>query len=259
MTYFGLLKDLDLNSMTIKELRRIHLTKGLFHQVRRIPLSLNGSPNPVTSENSEPVYVPNAALTKEFYGYILDVYEDVIENSLIGFFYSYEEDILGLDAEEKRKVALRYYKEIVKSAIEDRFDILRNGKSPDGHTKISRAKKLELFGIRQEVLQERLTTENQIPLSYFLIGDATYFDDSLVYKIPILEEVLRFEASLKILLILNEEFQFEGDEYLTTHEKTRNFDDKTGPKKTKKKKTPLISDDEAIAFLIDTVFSKPSK
>ncbi|CAM4087454.1 hypothetical protein ZORO111903_00310 [Zobellia roscoffensis] len=256
MTYYGLLKNLDLNSVTLNELKGIHLYNGLFHEVQRVKLSLDGSPNAISKDNSQPVYVPNAEMTKEFYDFILEVYEDVIENSLIGFFYAYEEDILGLDEIDTRKIALKYYKEVARLTIKDEFDILSVRKSAAGHRLMNRAKKLELFNMRQEALQENLVTQNPMPLTHFLIGDATYFDERLIAKLPVLDEVLKFEASLRILLTLNEQFNFEENDFGSTPS-TKNL--VTLQPKQKRKKAALLSDDDATNFLIDTVFSKQLK
>ncbi|MBT9190430.1 hypothetical protein [Zobellia russellii] len=256
MSYFGLLKDLHLNSLTMDELTRLQVTRGILQEVTKVSLSLDGKPNAITSKNSETLYVPNVEMTKEFYDFILEVYEDVIENSLIGFFHAYEEDILGLDEIDKRKIALDYYKEVARLTIKDEFDILTIRKSATGHRLINRAKKLELFNMRQEVLQENLTVQNPMPLTHFLIGDAAYFDERLIAKLPVLNEVLKFEASLRILLTLNEQFNFEEDDSGSTSN-SKNLD-ATQPIQ-KKKKAPLLSDVEATNFLIDTVFSKQLK
>ncbi len=253
MTYYGLLKNLDLNSVSLNELKGIHLSNGLFHEVQRVKLSLDGSPNAISKDNSQPVYVPNAEMTKEFYDYILEVYEDVIENSLIGFFHAYEEDILGLDEIDTRKIALKYYKEVALLTIKDEFEILSVRKSAAGHGLINRAKKLELFNMRLKVLQENLAAQNPMPLTHFLIGDAAYFDERLITKLPVLDEVLKFEASLRILLTLNEQFNFEEDDSGSIPSATNLA--VTQPIQ-KKKKVPLLSDADATNFLIDTVFSK---
>ena len=260
MTYFGLLKDLDLNSVTLNELKEIHLSNGLFQKVDRIMLSLDKSPNPVTQQNSQPVYVPNSEMCKEFYDYILEVYEDVIENSLIGFLYNFEEDVMGLDDIEARKIALNYYKEIAQFIIKDEFDILSVNNSETGFTNMKRAKKLELFNMRKEVLQEILVTQNPMPLTHFLVGDTNYFDETLISKLPIFDEILKFEASLKIMLILNEQYNFEQDDTNSNLAAKRQSASSPEKKpKVKKTKAPLLSESDAINFLIDNVFIKQAE
>ncbi|MDO6821356.1 hypothetical protein [Zobellia sp. 1_MG-2023] len=261
MSYFGLLKDLNLNSLTMDELTRIQLSRGILQEVTRIPLSVYGRPNAISLKNSETVYVPDPDMTEEFYGYIVDVYEDVIENSLIGFYYVYEEDIMGLDERDTRKVALEHYKRIAQLATKNEFDILRPITLPSGHLSIRRAKKIELFELRKEALQERLAAEVAVPLTHFLIGNAAYFEDSLIGKFPLLDETLKFEASLRILLTLNDQFQFETvDDTPKKIENKLPIAQQLKEKSTdRKKKDAIISDDEAIDFLLNSVFSKSSK
>ncbi|CAM3360402.1 hypothetical protein [Zobellia roscoffensis] len=257
MGYYGLLKGLDLNSVSINELKEIQLSNGVFEQVNRVSLTLDGSPNSISQENSDPVYVPNTALTKEFYDYLLNVYENVLENSLIGFFYMYEEDIQGHDEKETKNIAHSYYREIAQLTIKDKFDVIRIKRSSDGYPIVSRAKKTELFNMRQEVLQENLATQNPIHLNHFLIGDASYFNDSLIAKSPILDEILQFEASRRILTIFNEQFHFETEDSSSIDEiKSETIPETVEKPIKKKKRLPLISDKEATTFLIDTVFIK---
>ncbi|WP_276166441.1 hypothetical protein [Zobellia alginiliquefaciens] len=261
MSYFGLLKNLDLNSLTMDELTRIQLSRGILQEVTRIPLSVNGRPNAISPKNSETVYVPDPNMTEEFYGFIVDVYQDIIENSLIGFYYVYEEDMMGLDEPDTRKVALEHYKRIAQLAIKNEFDILKPVNLPNGHLSIRRAKKVELFELRKEALQERLATECPVPLAHFLIGNVAYFEDSLIDKFPVLNETLKFEASLGILLTLNEQFQFEtvDDPPKKIENKLHTVQQLKEKSTERKKKDAIISDDEAIDFLLNSVFSKSSK
>lgn len=130
-------------------------------------------------------------------------------------------------------------------------------KSEVGHHLISKTKKLELFNMRKEVLQENLVTQNPRLLTHFLVGDLTYFDESLISKLPVLDEALKFEASLRILLTLNEQFNFENDDSDSTHK------NKVAPQLKQKfkikKNAPLLTDDEALNFLIDNVFIKQAE
>lgn len=140
--------------------------------------------------------------------------------------------------------------------------MIRMHKGPKGRQRVSNAEKMELLEIRRDVLPQNLIVNFPEGLAHFLMGDNRFFANALILTVPILDEIVTFEAYLKVLLNLNDEFGFEKDDYFDTEGAGTPEADPIETEtvmpiqKSDKKKRPVLTDAEAIRYLIDNVFKR---
>ena len=262
MDYFGFFEKTDLLSLSEEERIDLYISKGLYLSIDQISIPLDGTPIAIIKENSRKVIEPSKELTEAFYGFIVSNYADLITNMFIDFFYNYNRQTTLLEPLEVKKIARGHYLYIAEKILQDRIDLVRMHKGPNGRQRVSNAEKLELFDIQRDVLPLNLITKFPEGLARFLMGDNRFFANALILDVPILDEIVTFEAYLKVLLNLNDEFGFEKDDYFEvegagTPEANPDEAQTAIPgKKSNKKKRPVLTDAEALRYLLDNVFKK---
>ncbi|SDM65899.1 hypothetical protein [Kriegella aquimaris] len=262
MDYFGLLAKTDLLSLSQEERIAFYVAKGLYHSTDVISIPLDGTPIAITKANSRKVTEPRKELMDAFYNFIVSNYADLITNMFIDFFYNYNRQTTLLEPMEVKKVARGHYLYIAEKILQDRIDMIRMHKGPNGRQRVSNTEKMELLEIRRDVLPQNLIVNFPEGLARFLMGDNRFFANALLLAVPILDEIVTFEAYLKVLLNLNDEFGFERNRDIDTEAtKTPEADpvkkETVNPKqKSDKKKRPVLTDAEAIRYLIDNVFKR---
>ncbi|MRX62579.1 hypothetical protein [Maribacter luteus] len=261
MNYLGLLEKLDLLSLSEKERTALYISKGIFVEENKISLQIGGL-SEMALQNSTKVQVPSTNLVIAFHNFILANYANLSTDIFIDFFYGYNNQTFGLEPLEIKRIARDHYLSISNNILKTRLDLVRLENTPSGDHVVKNAEKLELFALHRDVLPRNLIKMFPEGLAHFLMGDTGYFNNALVDKAPILKEIVTFEGYLKVLLDLNKKFGFEKSSPLNVKNEDvpKNNpirDDKEISKqKSNKVRRSVLSDEEAIHYLINNIFKK---
>ncbi|UAM97275.1 hypothetical protein K8354_13225 [Polaribacter litorisediminis] len=151
---------------------------------------------------------PNQELKDEFYEYILEIYQVDIDTYFYVFFKEFNDRIFGMEHRDQRLIAIDIFREIY-DLINVKLDFQNKEISKNG---IENAKEfnrfLKLKGMRNGVRSTLATYENLIP---YLSGDEAYFKSSKFKEDETFLHMLYFEKQLKVLISLNDRYQFIED------------------------------------------------
>lgn len=151
---------------------------------------------------------PNTELKDEFYKYILELYQLEIDNYFYIFFRDFNDRIFGMEHLEQKVIARDIFREIYDS-VNVKVDFVKREVSRNG---IENAKEfnrfLKLKAMRSGICSTIANYENLIP---YLSGDEVYFKSSKFKEDETFLKLLYFEKQLKILISLNDRYQFVED------------------------------------------------
>jgi hypothetical protein len=208
--FFGCLADENLN--TLKEDKRIQLfiLKELFIEMNRI--SLNESSFGSKEKIRVPIRVfetPSEKVKNEFYKFILQQIKNNIETDFLLFFREFNREIYGLEFSEQKKLGLRVFKEIYKQIELKEIALLNNIKSSNGIDQVHTMKVLKTLKWQREA--NKITISKIEFLTPYFSGDSNYFEGSDFLENEHLINITNFEKLLKVLISLNDRFEFEQD------------------------------------------------
>ncbi|MBO0321562.1 hypothetical protein J0X14_04565 [Muricauda sp. CAU 1633] len=250
MDPFGLLKGHDLTNMDPMDRQRLLLSHGLMEPIHVI--ALTAEPKQVFPPTGPPVMRYTQHPTIALHSFLLDRYIDLIDGPFLGFFHDFNEEIFGLGKKKSKKLALQYYTLLADSMITKSIRFIRVQKDKSGIESVSNIGKLEMLDGQRNTLKDNLA--NSELLDHYLMGDEGHFSIDLVGNDKTLGHFIDFETALKILLSLNHSYGFEANPFSVPQEKT--FEEPNQVKKTipKIKKTSVLSDEEALDYLLKNVF-----
>lgn len=162
------------------------------------------------------LYLPNLSVEKqpsqefmdEFYEYVLEIYQIDIDNYFYLFFKDFNNRVFGMEYQDQKVIALEAFREIYDS-IDIKVDFVNKEISKNG---IENAKEfnrfLKLKAMRSGICSTIAHYENLIP---YLSGDEVYFKSSKFKEDEIFLKMLNFESQLKVLVSLNDRYQFIED------------------------------------------------
>jgi len=151
---------------------------------------------------------PSQEFTDEFYEYVLEIYQIDIDNYFYLFFKDFNNRVFGMEHQDQKVIALEAFREIYDS-IDIKVDFVNKEISKNG---IENAKEfnrfLKLKGMRSGVCSALATYENLIS---YLSGNEAYFKSSKFKEEETFLKMLNFESQLKVLVSLNDRYQFIED------------------------------------------------
>lgn len=216
--YFGYLKELDFHEGNYNDEIEYLIKHSILDKTPSLsaPLYFNKTKKiwiaPI-NENyiNHQYYKLRPIVLQEYYDFLVNQYQENINQPFIAFLLALDERLFGLDQNEQKNIALDNFNRTY-STIEPMFIIPEIKLSKTGIEyleKVSRFKKLKEH-------QETLKSAHCIYDKYnkqFLYGNNDFFDNELILDNSNLEHVIKFETKLKILLNLNDRFKFETDYY----------------------------------------------
>lgn len=256
MEYLGSLKNMELDDLSIDERNGILVSNGLFSEVYSIPIPNDGTLSPIIDSNAQRIVEPAIKLCNVFYTFVTTKYEQKITTAFLDFFYGFNNEVYGLDHSKKKAIALEYFKDYADDLTRDNVPFINLLKLKTGSDIVESQGKFEMLYDKQNMLKINLAKNEELIFIY-LKGDEEYFTVKLMDDIEILGEVIDFEYKLKIAISLNEQFSFEKDSYFTKiHIENENREPPVIQKPPKRvQKQPLISNQEAIEYLIKNIFN----
>tara|TARA_R110001592_G_C13095826_1_gene743784 strand:- start:542 stop:1504 length:963 start_codon:yes stop_codon:yes gene_type:complete len=145
----------------------------------------------------------------EFYSFLLTHYRAGLGQHII-FNLKLHQEIFGLSYTKSKKIALSYfevyYNQIpVNPSFKLKFDEIRN---------IIPATKFESLKRYKDCLFLNLENKSELIIPY-LAGEDNYYNRDLFENNSMIKEIFEFENNLKILIELNNKYQFEKDDIFT--------------------------------------------
>ncbi|WMI64083.1 hypothetical protein RBH94_08365 [Aestuariibaculum sp. YM273] len=151
---------------------------------------------------------PKDDVLNDFYQFILEIYRAGIDGDYISFSIGFDNLTFQKSQKEKRVFALKEFERIFDEICPMEYRYFVKNDSGSGLTfGLDRFKSLHRT---QEYIIINLRSEAELILP-FLLGDRQFFNRELYSTNEVILKICNFEKGLKILIALNEEFQFEKD------------------------------------------------
>lgn len=155
------------------------------------------------------IKAPIEELKLEFYSYVLEKNQREIDNYFYLFFIDFDDSVFGMEYIEQKNIALHVFKDIynnigIKQIAFPQIEISKNG--IENSKEMNRF--LKLKGRRSGICSELSTYESLIA---YLGGDEAYFKSVKFKEDKSLLAMLDFEKQLKVLISLNDRYQFLQD------------------------------------------------
>ncbi|TLF47120.1 hypothetical protein [Maribacter aurantiacus] len=163
----------------------------------------------VNNNFDNPYYDIEESVLLEYYNFLLDVYNTKINKGLIYYTLETENELFGISREEQRKIELTHFKKIFET-LPAGFMNIKVNTSTSGIQYSQKISRIELlFNMRETMRQVQRHYSKEI--KEFLLGNSDYFNDDLAKDNEYIELTVDFESKLKILLSLNDKYNFEDD------------------------------------------------
>lgn len=213
MVYFGCIDEVHFNELSTEEQKELFLMKEVLVEVPTVQLANKGVPTNNTMDNSTKKLIISKDLVQEFYSFLLKTLDADIEAPYVDFFHDFEEKTYGSRPKEKRKLAKKNFKKISREYIPTDLLIYQNPQSSKG------IKNLELQSILSSLFDQQNLLKYELAdtdlLNQFIFGNKEIFEVSILLDQILIDLLIDFESNLKILVSLNDQFNFEKDEYFT--------------------------------------------
>jgi hypothetical protein len=153
--------------------------------------------------------LPSEDFKDEFYEYLLEIYKKDIDKYFYLFFIDFNDRIFGMEHISQKNLALEIFRDIydkvdMKNINFPKVEISKNG--IENVKEFNRFKKLK--GIRSGFSSNLATFES---LLAYLGGKEAYFTSDTFKKDETVLAMLDFESQLKVLISLNDRYQFIDD------------------------------------------------
>ena len=288
MDYFGYVQQKEFELLSEEAQTDFLLSEGIYTTVNTFTLTQSGmvriGPHDLTER-----HVLSKIVEAQLYKFVVDRYSEFISQEFYTFQIEFNEKKYGLKTSKQKNIALRYYKRYYNQVATKVINVITQRNLENGGVAVERIPKLEFLRGQQNAMLSNLGKTDL--LQQFLFGNEGYFVAGRINEFKILDDIIDFEVALSVMLSLNGQFQFEKDGFfapgmdydhhpdqsvekehnttLKTDEKPLNGGEKeeialgktedstnTTPTKKKVKKRPVLTDEEAIEYLLENVFRK---
>ncbi|TDQ33392.1 hypothetical protein [Zeaxanthinibacter enoshimensis] len=206
MKYFGVLSRKEYYRRSPARQKTLLVKQHLFETRFRIRLQRNGT-IPLVKEQAEEILVPRQEVVLDFYNFLQQQYATEIDHTYLEFFHQFNEEIFGLDQESQKLQALIHYKQLFRAINNGDFQFFRESAGPCGIPQVENSSKLETLQQQQQALQQNLS--NSDLFLWYLFGDKEVFSIEKINESPDLHEFVEFERHLKVIIMLNFNYNFE--------------------------------------------------
>jgi len=275
MEYFGCIPQEQFEPLSSAEKIAFLLSKDIYRTINEIDIPL-GEWVHIAPENAIEKHEPNKIVIQQLYNFVIERYAEFISQQFYSFQIDFNEKKYGLKKSKQKKLALAHFKDQYEHIASKKIALVTQRNLENGGVVIENVPKLEFLKEQQRTLLSNLWKTEL--LEQFLFGNKDYFVTSLINEIKILKEVIDFEVALSIMLSLNGRFKFENDvSFSNDGENTVDKKSEEHPLNTEKEaseapitkvvtrteelkkmvtKKIVLSDEEAMQYLIENIFSK---
>jgi len=255
--YFGCLANEGLLELTNEQRLNLFKKKKLYISSIVVAIPFNKTINLNDKSNFKTRLEPCPPLLDAYYAFILQRYQEHINNVFINFFHQFNNHTIGLKKKEAKIIARLLFMNIINNRNAPGFDFVHLLENPDGIPKLENTPKIELYYTKREAMKLNAIQNYPEGLNEYLTGNANYFNEKLIDKVTILKEIIQFEGELKIILTLNKQYKFE--KYSTPLPSIDNQSETKSSKKTLKDpifKNKIPTEQEMDDYLMKYVFSE---
>ena len=255
--YFGCLANEGLQELTSEQRLKLFKKKKLYISSSVVAIPFNKTINLKDKSNFKIRLDPCPPLVEAYYAFILQRYQENINNVFINFFHQFNNHTIGVKKKEAKIIARLLFMNIINNKNAPGFDFVHLLENPDGIPKLENTPKIELYYTKREAMKLNAIQNYPEGLNEYLTGNANYFNEKLIDKVTIIKETIQFEGELKIILALNKQYKFE--KYSTSLSSIGNQSENKSSKKTLKDpifRNKIPTDDEMDAYLMEYVFSE---
>ena len=255
--YFGVLKSEKLNELSNEQRLKLFKTKKLFVTTKVLNLPSNAPINLLDTTNFKSRIEPKNELLESYYTFLMHTYQEYINNVFISFFHQFNNQIIGLKKKEAKMVGRVLYVSIINNKTSPNFDFVHMLENANGIPKLENTPKLELYYVKRDALKQRAINEHPNGLDEFLLGNSNHFDLKIKDDVAIFKEIIQFEGELKIILALNDEYQFEKNKtFQSPTIDNTNIEKPNLSVNSKAFKNKIPTEEEMDAYLMKHVFSE---
>lgn len=150
---------------------------------------------------------PSQELVEEFYTYVLHLFKNEIDTCFYVFFKDFNNTLYGMEYREQRVIALKMFKTVYDTIDVNHIDLIDIEMSINGIENLkpyNRFQKLKHLRSAQKINIAKYES-----LVTYLNGDEDYFNTLRFLEDETSENFLTFESYLKVLISLNDRYQFE--------------------------------------------------
>ena len=215
MEYYGCINRDDFEPLSKEQKQEFLINKNLYHSHIQVPLSSIDLDEGKVKEGAkvQQIVEPVPELRQQFYNFVLLRYLNNINLPFYLFFKTFNDKIYGLSRKKQKKIALRYsneyYNKVKNNAVSSHKRLL----SPSGIEHIKNDSRFKALSEERSHRKGKLIDHGFI--AEFLFGNDVFFDEKLIEKNEVLQEIINFESTLKILVSLNDVYHFERDFYFS--------------------------------------------
>lgn len=279
MEYFGCIAQDEFDLLSKEDQITFLLSKDIYTTINEFENIKIGHPISLVFDDSTKRHVPDKMVQEQLYHFVVKHYSEFVSQQFYNFYIDFNEKKYGLKKSKQKKLALKFYKHYYDQAATKAVAIVTQRNLENGGIVIESIDKLAFLKEQQNALKSNLS--KTVLLQQFLFGNKDFFVASRISEFKILSEIIDFEASWSILLSLNGQYHFEGGiSFFTSNEgsheenttinstvlqphnsikEPKRFPHKQGATKTNIRtatKAPHLSNEDAIQYLIENVFSK---
>ncbi|MFK8061105.1 MAG: hypothetical protein AB8B78_13575 [Polaribacter sp.] len=151
---------------------------------------------------------PSQELKSEFYEYILEIYQADIDNYFYIFFKDFNDRVYGMEQLEQKAIAREIFREIY-NIVDISVSFLKKEISKNGVENLMELNRFQkLKALRSGLCSTLATYETLIA---YLGGNEDYFKSTEFLEDEAFKKTVTFEGYLKVLISLNDRYQFEED------------------------------------------------
>lgn len=221
MKYFGILKEVDLSKLDESERIKLLLDYGLFEIKLKASFdesSINDGVITIKESELKRIALPSEEVINEMYSYIMNnIFKNDILDKKLDFLHSFESSIYGIEYLDAKKEALFQFNKIYEHISNGNIKKFKDFVSSNNQILLKSQGRIETLYELQISNKTRLY--EKLSFKKYFDGDTIFFEkQNLIDKFKIDEEV-KTEMLIQILVELNNRFGFEEDYFFTMHRK----------------------------------------
>jgi len=207
--YLGSINKAEFAELPYEEQVELLISQGACEEFNSCVATINKNELFVDLSGGKNVLKPSEKLINDFSKFILREYEHEITVAYVSYFNQFEDDLYGLSIGDQKKEGLVRFNEIYKTVDFSQINFIKRDEKiglVENIKKIGRLEKLNY------IRRAKMSNLCELPMAVeYLFGNRAYFASTTFKYLDAFKEVIDFESNLKILVNLNERFQFEDD------------------------------------------------
>jgi len=237
-TYFGSIDINKFNALQKEAQTQYLISRKMFKIINSYPVDGIDSKLVLQKITMSQKLKPCQDVLRAYYDFVLGQYDFEITNRFVNFFNDFNDKIYGLEIIEQKKIGLHYFNELYAQVDIKAAQFIRKEISGTGVIQVKNMNRFQYLKYRQDAIKENIATLDNV--IEYLFGNKAYFNMDLLGNDTYINKAVEFEYILKVLVSLNDRYNFEDDLF---------FSDKGVLKSMFEKHTNIFYDFEVFVFV----------